>query len=119
MNLVRDSRKGRNFEYISEDPWLTAMMAAEAVLGTQAQGVMSTVKHFALNANETNRHWLDVIIDPSAHRESDLLAFQIAIERSQPASVMCAYNKVNGTYACGNVELLNRVLKQAWASRAG
>jgi beta-glucosidase len=114
MNLARDPRNGRNFEYISEDPWLSAVMASEAVLGTQSQGVISTVKHFSLNANETNRHWLDAVIDPAAHRESDLLAFQIAIERGQPGSIMCAYNKVNGVYACDSDDLLDRVLKQAW-----
>ena len=102
MNLARDPRNGRNFEYVSEDPFLTATMAAESVNGIQAQGVISTVKHYSLNCNETNRHWLDAVIDPDAHRESDLLAFEIAIERSQPGAVMAAYNKVNGDYAAAN-----------------
>lgn len=114
MNLVRDPRNGRNFEYISEDPLLTARIAGEAVIGTQSVGVLSMVKHLSLNANETNRHWLNAQIDPAAHRESDLLAFQMAIEKSQPASVMCAYNKINDQYACGNDSLLNGVLKGAW-----
>lgn len=114
MNLVRDPRNGRNFEYLSEDPLLTGVLAAQQVLGTQSQGVISTVKHYALNANETNRQSLDAIIDPAALRESDLLAFQIAIERGHPGSVMCSYNKVNGAYACGNGWLLDEVLKQAW-----
>lgn len=114
VNLVRDPRNGRNFEYLSEDPLLSAVMAGEAVLGTQAQGVISTLKHFSLNVNETHRHWLDAIIDPAAHRESDLLAFQMAIERSQPGAIMGAYNQVNGAYACGNDRLLNGVLKGAW-----
>ena len=82
MNLTRDLRNGRNFEYYGEDPWHSAIMAAEQVNGIQSQQVISTLKHYTLNANETNRHWLDAIIDPAAHRESDLLAFQIAIERS-------------------------------------
>ena len=99
MNLARDPRNGRNFEYLSEDPLLSATMAAESINGIQAQGVISTVKHYSLNCNETNRHWLDAVIDPDAHRESDLLAFEIAIERSQPGAVMTAYNKVNGDYA--------------------
>jgi beta-glucosidase len=113
-NLARDPRNGRNFEYYSEDPYLSAVLAAEQVNGIQSQGVVSTLKHFTLNCNETNRHWLDAIIDPDAHRESDLLAFQIAIERSQPGSIMTGYNKINGEYAGGNQHLLNEVLKGAW-----
>jgi beta-glucosidase len=113
-NLMRDPRNGRNFEYFSEDPWHSAVLAAEAVNGIQAEGVVSTVKHFCLNCNETNRHWLDAIIDPAAHRESDLLAFQIAIERGQPGAIMSSYNKVNGDYTGGNSVLLQEVLKGAW-----
>jgi beta-glucosidase len=114
INLARDPSNGRNFEYYSEDPWHSAVLAAEQVNGIQSQGVISTLKHYTLNCNETNRHWLDAIIEPDAHRESDLLAFQIAIERSQPGSIMTSYNKVNGEYASGNPELLNGVLKGAW-----
>ena len=113
-NLARDPRNGRNFEYYSEDPYLSAVLAAEQVAGIQSQGVVSTLKHYTLNCNETNRHWLDAIIDPDAHRESDLLTFQIAIERSQPGAVMSGYNKINGEYAGGNHHLLNEVLKGAW-----
>ena len=114
INLQRDPRNGRNFEYYSEDPWLSAVMGAEAVNGIQGEGVISTLKHFTLNCNETNRHWLDAIIDPAAHRESDLLAFQIAIERSHPGAIMTGYNKINGEYASGNDALVNGVLKGAW-----
>ncbi|OBF91178.1 glycosyl hydrolase [Mycobacterium sp. 852002-51163_SCH5372311] len=117
MNLARDPRNGRNFEYLSEDPLLSGIIAAGSVNGIQQQGVISTVKHFSLNCNETNRHWLDAIIDPDAHRESDLLAFQIAIERSKPGAVMAAYNKVNGAYTAANEVLLNEVLKGAWGYR--
>ena len=117
MNLARDPRNGRNFEYHSEDPLLTATMAAESIDGIQRQGVISTVKHYSLNCNETNRHFLDAIIDPDAHRESDLLAFELAIERSQPGAVMTAYNKVNGDYAAANTVLINEVLKGAWGYR--
>ncbi|HEY6696514.1 MAG TPA: beta-glucosidase [Solirubrobacteraceae bacterium] len=113
-NLARDPRNGRNFEYLSEDPLLTAVLAAESIAGIQEERVISTIKHFSLNCNETNRHWLDAIIDPAAHRESDLLAFEIAIERSLPGSVMTGYNKVNGEYAGGNRTLLEGVLKGAW-----
>jgi beta-glucosidase len=114
INLARDPRNGRNFEYLSEDPLVSATLAAESINGIQSQGVISTIKHYSLNCNETNRHWLDAIIDPAAHRESDLLAFQIAIERSQPGSVMTGYNKINGDYAGGNSILINDVLKGAW-----
>lgn len=79
INLARDVRNGRNFEYFSEDPLVSAVLGAAAVNGTQGEGVISTLKHYSLNCNETNRHWLDAIIDPAAHREADLLAFQIAI----------------------------------------
>jgi beta-glucosidase len=113
-NLARDPRNGRNFEYFGEDPYHSAVLAAEQVNGIQSQGVVSTLKHYSLNCNETNRHWLDAIIDPDAHRESDLLTFQIAIERSQPGSIMSGYNKINGEYASGNHHLLNEVLKGAW-----
>jgi beta-glucosidase len=114
MNLARDVRNGRNFEYYSEDPFHSAVFAAEAVNSIQSQQVISTLKHYTLNCNETNRHWLDAIIDSAAHRESDLLAFQIAIERSQPGSIMSGYNKVNSEYLSGNHHLLNEVLKGAW-----
>lgn len=117
MNLARDPRNGRNFEYLSEDPLLTATMAAASVDGIQRQGVISTVKHYSLNCNETNRHFLDAVIDPDAHRESDLLAFELAIERSQPGAVMTAYNKINGDYAAANAVLINDVLKGAWGYR--
>jgi beta-glucosidase len=115
INLARDVRNGRNYEYYSEDPWVSAVLGAEAVNGIQSEGVISTLKHYTLNNNETNRHWLDAIILPAAHRESDLLAFQIAIERSQPGSIMSGYNKINGDYASGNHHLLNEVLKGAWS----
>lgn len=114
INLARDPRNGRNFEYLSEDPFLSATIAAESINGIQQQGVISTIKHYSLNCNETNRNWLDAVIDADAHRESDLLAFEIAIGRSQPGAVMTAYNKVNGDYASGNDLLLNDILKVAW-----
>lgn len=117
INLARDPRNGRNFEYLSEDPLLSATIAAATIEGIQQQGVISTIKHYSLNCNETNRHWLNAVIQPSAHRESDLLAFEIAIERAQPGAVMTAYNKINGDYAGGNDVLINDVLKIAWGYR--
>nr|AAF21798.1 beta-glucosidase precursor [Niveispirillum irakense DSM 11586] len=113
-NLARDPRNGRNFEYLGEDPLLAGILAGESIRGIQSQNIISTVKHFSLNGQETNRHWGNSVIDEAAHRESDLLAFQIAIERGQPGSVMCAYNLVNGAYSCGNDHLLNKVLKGDW-----
>ncbi len=114
-NLIRDPRGGRNFEYFSEDPLLTGVMAGAMIEGAQRSGhIISTVKHFALNAQETDRVVLDARIDKAAMRESDLLAFEIAIERGRPGSVMCAYNQVNGSYCCENDWLLNEVLKTDW-----
>ena len=117
-NLIRDPRGGRDFEYFSEDPLLTGLMAGAVIDGVQADGgVLSTVKHFALNDRETDRGRLDVRIDRAAARESDLLAFEIAIERGRPGAVMCAYNEINGTYACENPWLLTDVLKTDWGYR--
>ncbi len=113
-NLIRDPRGGRNFEYFSEDPLVTGMMAGAAIDGAQSRQVIATTKHFALNDQETDRVVLDVRIDPGAARESDLFAFEIAIERGRPGAVMCAYNQVNGVYSCENDWLLNQVLKGDW-----
>jgi beta-glucosidase len=114
-NLIRDPRGGRNFEYFSEDPLLTGIMAGSLIEGVQSRHIISTIKHFALNAQETDRVVLDARIDPAATRESDLLAFEIALERGRPGGVMCAYNQVNGSYSCENDWLLNQVLKTDWA----
>lgn len=114
VNLQRDPRNGRNFEYCGEDPLLAGVVTAAAVRGIQDQRVLSTVKHFALNAQETGRLSLSADIGETALRESDLLAFEIAIERGRPGAVMCAYNRVNGDYACESGFLLTRVLRQEW-----
>ncbi|CAN7653608.1 glycoside hydrolase family 3 C-terminal domain-containing protein [Phenylobacterium sp. LjRoot219] len=114
INLVRDPRGGRAFEYFSEDPLLTGVLGGYSVRGIQSNRIVSTVKHYALNANETGRSFADVRMSEPAMRESDLLAFQIAIEVGQPGSVMCAYNKVNTVYACENSFLLNDVLRRDW-----
>lgn len=114
INLARDPRNGRNFEYLGEDPLLAGMLGGESIRGIQSQGVIATVKHLSLNAQETLRNTLDARIDEAGHRESDLLAFEIAIEIGQPGSVMGGYNLVNGHYACGNDHLINTVLKSEW-----
>src|SRR5271166_2608506 len=113
-NLIRDPRDGRAFEFFSEDPLLTGRMAGASIAGAQSRGLISTIKHFAFNDQETNRVVLDVRIDRAAARESDLLAFEIGIEQGRPGSVMCAYNQVNGVYSCENEWLLNQVLKGDW-----
>jgi beta-glucosidase len=114
VDLARDPRNGRNFEYAGEDPLLAGLIAGESIRGIQSTGVISTAKHYALNDQEHNRNTVDAVIGEAAARESDLLAFQIAIERGQPGSIMCSYNLVNGTYACQHDWLLNRVLKGDW-----
>ncbi|MFO1400774.1 MAG: glycoside hydrolase family 3 C-terminal domain-containing protein [Steroidobacteraceae bacterium] len=117
VNLMREPRNGRTFEYLGEDPLLAGTLDGAAVVGIQSQHVISTVKHYALNDQETGRMFLDVKIAEAAARESDLLAFQLAIERGQPGAVMCSYNKVNGTHGCSSDWLLNQVLKRDWGYR--
>lgn len=114
VNLMRDPRNGRTFEYLSEDPLLSGVLVGAAIRGVQSNNIISTIKHLALNGQETGRKFVDVKISESAARESDLLAFQIGIEQGQPGSVMCAYNRVNGEQACASDWLLNKVLKQGW-----
>ena len=114
VNLVREPRNGRNFEYFSEDPLLSGVLGGRSVRGIQSNRVVSTVKHYLLNAQETGRSFADVRMGEAAMRESDLLAFQIANEIGQPGAVMCSYNKINGVYACENPFLLNDVLRRDW-----
>lgn len=113
-NLVREPRGGRNFEYLSEDPLLTGIMAGHSVRGIQSQHVVSTVKHFAVNSQETGRVVVSSDLSEAAMRESDLLAFELAIETGKPGSVMPGYNLVNGDWASENAHLLNDVLKGDW-----
>ncbi|MDE2561144.1 MAG: glycoside hydrolase family 3 C-terminal domain-containing protein [Sphingomonadales bacterium] len=114
VNLMRDPRNGRTFEYLSEDPLLSGDLVGAAIAGIQSNHIISTIKHFALNGQETGRKIVDSVISPEAAHESDLLAFQIGIEKGNPLSVMCAYNVVNGHHACDNDWLLNKVLKDEW-----
>jgi beta-glucosidase len=111
VDLERDPRNGRNFEYGGEDPLLAGTIVGSEIAGIQSNHIISTTKHYALNDLETGRKGHDAQIDAAAARMSDLLAFQFAIERGDPGSVMCSYNKVNGDFACENDWLLNRVLK--------
>ena len=114
MDLTREPRNGRNFEYAGEDPVLAGIMVGNLAMGVQSQHIMGDIKHFALNDQETNRTTANVVMDKRTMRETDLLAFEIAIKLAQPAGVMCAYEKVNGDYACENDYLLNQVLKKEW-----
>lgn len=114
VNLMRDPRNGRTFEYLGEDPLLAGELVGAAIRGIQSNHIISTIKHFALNGQETGRNYIDVKIAEGAARESDLLAFQIGIERGQPGAVMCAYNRIQGQQACSSDWLLNNVLKKSW-----
>ncbi len=113
-NLIREPRNGRNYECLSEDPILIGKMAGRLLKGTQDQGVIGNINRFAANDQETGRDTVNVIIDLRSLRETDLLAFEIAIKESGVGTVMCAYNRVNGDYCCENDRLLNDILKNAW-----
>ena len=114
VNLAREPRNGRNFEYTGEDPLLAGTMAGALIDGIQSNHIISTVKHYAVNDQETLRTSLDVTVSAEAMRESDLLAFELAIEKGKPGSVMCSYNLINGRWGCENDYLLNKVLKHDW-----
>src|SRR5262249_3407654 len=114
LDLEREPRNGRNFEYAGEDPFLAGTVVGYEVSGIQSANVISTLKHYAFNNQETGRGILDLAIDPGAARESDLLAFEIAIETGHPGAIMCSYNRYHGTYACESDELLDKILKGDW-----
>ncbi|GAA0315419.1 beta-glucosidase [Sphingomonas oligophenolica] len=114
VDLMREPRNGRNFEYGGEDPLLAGTMVGAQIAGIQSNHIISTVKHYAVNDQETDRNAGNSIATEAALRTSDLLAFQFAIERSNPGSVMCSYNRVNGDFACENDFLLNQVLRKDW-----
>ncbi|MES3023516.1 MAG: glycoside hydrolase family 3 C-terminal domain-containing protein [Pseudomonadota bacterium] len=114
VNLLREPRNGRNFEYAGEDPLLAGTMVAQQVKGIQSNHLIATMKHFAVNDQETGRFVLDARIDDAANRSSDLLAMQLVLEQADPGAVMCSYNRLNGVYACENDYLLNQVLKRDW-----
>jgi beta-glucosidase len=114
INLTREPRGGRTFEYSGEDPYLASVMVGESIRGIQNLNIISTIKHFALNDQETGRMTMSANIAEAAMRESDLLAFELAIERGDPGSVMCSYNRINNVYGCENDFLLNQVLKGDW-----
>jgi beta-glucosidase len=112
VDLMREPRNGRNFEYAGEDPILAGIMTGTLEKGVLAEHVLNDIKHYALNDQETGRNVVNVLLDKKAMRESDLLAFEIAIAIADPSGVMCSYNLVESHYACENDYLLNQVLKK-------
>ena len=114
VNLTREPRNGRTFEYLGEDPILAGKMVGSVMKGLQAQHVLGDIKHYALNDQESGRNAVNITIDKRAARESDLLAFEIGLQETDIAAVMCSYNRLDGDYACENKYLLTDVLKTAW-----
>ncbi len=114
VNIKRNPLCGRNFEYFSEDPLLAGEMGAAEVCGVQSQGVGVSVKHFALNNSENFRFMGNSIVDMRAVREIYLRAFERIVKKAKPASLMCAYNQINGTYCSENKWLLADVLRGEW-----
>ena len=114
VDITREPRNGRTFEYLGEDPILAGTLVAKLIQGTQSQYVIGDIKHYAFNDQESGRNSVNISISKRAARESDLLAFEIGVLKGKPAAVMCSYNRVGGVFACENDWLLNEVLKKDW-----
>lgn len=113
-NLKRNPLCGRNFEYFSEDPYLAGKLAAGFIRGAEAQGVGTSLKHFAANSQEASRFTSDSVLDERTLRELYLTAFEIAVKEGKPATVMCAYPKLNGVHCSDNKRLLTDILRTEW-----
>ena len=114
VNITREPRNGRTFEYMGEDPILAGTLVGNRIKCEQAQHVIGDIKHYAVNDQESGRNEVDSIIGKRALRETDLLAFEIGIAIGNPGGVMCSYNSLNGNFACENKYLLTDVLKDEW-----
>ncbi|WP_432454012.1 MULTISPECIES: beta-glucosidase [unclassified Agarivorans] len=114
MNIQRNPLSGRNFEYYSEDPVLSGMIASAMVNGLQSNGIGATLKHFFANNAETNRFFLDSVADPRTLREIYLRGFKIAVEQSKPWAIMSPYNLINGTYVNQRADILTDILRNEW-----
>ena len=114
VDLAREPRNGRNFEYAGEDPLLAGTVVGNLMKCEQAQHVVGDIKHYVMNDQETGRNFVNSVISKRPMQESDLLAFHIAISIANPGAVMCSYNRVNGDFACENHYTLQDVLKKDW-----
>ena len=113
-NLKRNPLCGRNFEYFSEDPYLAGKLAAGFIRGVEAQGISTSLKHFAVNSQEKSRFTSNSVLDERTLRELHLTAFEIAVKEGKPSTVMCAYPKLNGVHCSDNKRLLTDILRTEW-----